>query len=47
MLIGDESKKDMPYTLEATIKTHLKRLRKFIRLIDIITVSSKIKMVKN
>jgi dynein heavy chain len=35
LLIGDESKKDMPYTLEATIKTHLKRLRKLTKGIDI------------
>ncbi len=45
LLIGDESKKDMPYTQEATIKTHLARLRRYVRLVDYMTVSSKVNML--
>ena len=36
----------MPYTQEATVKTHLKRLRKFIRLVDFINKTFKVDMIK-
>ena len=42
LLIGDETKKDMPYTQEATIKTHFKRLRKYTRLVDYIYLNAKL-----
>lgn len=47
LLIGDESKKDMPYTQEATIKTHFRRLRKYTRLVDYLYLTSKLNMVNN
>ncbi len=47
MLIGDESNKEMPYTEEATIRTHYKRLQKFIKLSDYMIKNSKINLIKN
>lgn len=47
MLIGDESNKEMPYTEEATIRTHYKRLQKFIKLTDFMMKNSKINLIKN
>lgn len=35
----------MPYTQEATIRTHYKRLNKFVRLTDYLIVDSKIAMI--
>lgn len=32
--MGDEVKKDMPFTQKATIKTHYKRLRKYVKIAD-------------
>lgn len=45
LLVGDETGKEMPYTQEATIRTHYKRLNKFVRLVDYLIVDSKIAMV--
>jgi len=45
LLIGDEQKKDMPYTQEATIKTHYKRLRRYVKLVDYVTFHSKCQMI--
>ena len=42
MLVGDESGKDMPYTTEATIRTHYKRLRKFVKYIDYLVADAKL-----
>ena len=42
LLVGDESGKEMPYTQEATVRTHYKRLKKFIKLIDFIIIDSKL-----
>ena len=35
----------MPYTQEATIRTHYKRLQKFIKLIDYLILNSKLGMM--
>lgn len=37
----------MPYTQEATIRTHFKKLNKFVRLIDYLILDSKIAMIQN
>ena len=47
LLVGDESNKEMPYTQEATIRTHYKRLKKFIRLVDYLVLDSKLSMMNN
>ena len=47
MLIGDETNKEMPYTEEATIRTHYNRLRKYIKLVDYMIKDSKINLIKN
>ncbi|EGR31243.1 hypothetical protein IMG5_115030 [Ichthyophthirius multifiliis] len=47
LLVGDETGKEMPYTQEATIRTHYKRLNKFVRLVDYLIVDSKISMMNN
>lgn len=47
LLVGDETGKEMPYTQEATIRTHYKRLSKFVRLVDYLIVDSKISMINN
>ncbi len=41
----DASGKDMPYTKQATVKTHYKKLNKFIRFIDYMIISGKLGMV--
>ncbi len=46
MLIGDETNKDMPYTEEATIRTHYNRLRKYIKLVDFMVKNAKINLIK-
>lgn len=35
----------MPYTQEATIRTHYKKLNKFVRLIDYLIIDSKRSMI--
>lgn len=45
LLVGDESGKDMPYTTEATIRTHYKRLRKFVKYIDYLIADAKMLMM--
>lgn len=47
MLVGDESGKEMPYTQEATIRTHYKKLRKFVKLIDYVITDSKLQLMVN
>ncbi|CAK92427.1 unnamed protein product (macronuclear) [Paramecium tetraurelia] len=47
LLVGDESGKDMPYTTEATIRTHYKRLRKFVKYVDYIIIDAKLQMMQN
>jgi dynein heavy chain len=41
-LVGDSSNKQMPYTQEAIIRTHYKRLSRFIRLCDYQIIDAKI-----
>jgi dynein heavy chain len=45
LLVGDETNKEMPYTQEATIRTHYKRLRKFIKLVDYLVLNGKLSMM--
>ena len=47
LLVGDESGKEMPYTQEATVRTHFKRLKRFVKLIDYLIIDSKLKMMNN
>ena len=46
LLVGDESNKEMPYTQEATIRTHYKKLRKYVKLIDYMMIEAKMNMVQ-
>ena len=46
-LFGDESHKAMPYTQEASIRTHYKRLARFIRLLDSMYQEAKLEIVKH
>lgn len=46
-LVGDETHKQMPYTQEATTRTHYKRLTKYIRLIDYMLMDSKLSLIQN
>lgn len=39
--------KEMPYTQEATIRVHYKKLKKFIRLVDYLILDSKMGMINN
>ena len=41
-LVGDMSNKQMPYTQEAIIRTHYKRLAKFVRLCDYQIIDAKV-----
>jgi len=45
MLAIESGQKEMPYTQEATIRTHYKRLKKFIRLVDFMVLDSKLGMM--
>ena len=45
--MGDETGKEMPFTMDATVRIHYKRLRKFVKLIDCLIMDSKIHMIKN
>ena len=45
LLVGDESGKQMPYTQEATVRTHFKRLKKFVKLIDFVIVDAKLSLI--
>ena len=44
-LVGDETHKQMPYTQEATTRTHHKKLTKYIRLVDYMLMDSKLQMM--
>ncbi len=46
LLIGDEKNLDMPFTKEATLRTHQEKLKKFLGLVESLMVDSKIKMVE-
>ncbi len=45
--MGDETHKQMPYTQEATLKTHFRKLSKYIRLSDLFILDSRFKMINN
>jgi dynein heavy chain len=45
-LVGDETHKQMPYTQEATTRTHFKKLAKYIRLSDYMIIDSKLKLIQ-
>ena len=42
---GDETNKEMPYTQEATIRTHYRKLKKFIKLIDYFLIDVKLTLI--
>jgi dynein heavy chain len=44
-LVGDETHKQMPYTQEATLRTHYNFLSKFIRLTDFLIVDARLKLI--
>lgn len=46
-LVGDETHKQMPYTQEATTRTHYKKLAKYIRLTDYMIIDSKLRLIQN
>lgn len=46
-LVGDETHKQMPYTQEATTRTHYKKLAKYIRLVDYMLIQSKLRLISN
>lgn len=46
-LVGDETHKQMPYTQEATTRTHYKKLAKYIRLTDYMLIQAKLKLISN
>lgn len=46
-MIGDETGKEMPYTEEATIKTHQLKLRNFVKLVDYLVLTAKINLFKS
>ena len=45
LLIGDETGKDMPYTKEATIRTHQERIRNLLKLVDYLVITSKTELI--
>ncbi|CAD8082075.1 unnamed protein product [Paramecium sonneborni] len=47
LLVGDESRKDMPYTTEATIRTHYLRLSKFVKHAYYIIIDAQLQMMQN
>lgn len=47
LLIGDETGKEMPYTKEATIRTHQLRIRNLLKLVDYLLITSKTELVVN
>ena len=44
-LVGDETHKQMPYTQEATTRTHHKKLTRYIRLVDYMLMDAKLQMI--
>lgn len=46
IVIGDDSNFMMPYTQEATIKTHFHRLKGFIKLTDCLVLDAKLQMCR-
>ena len=46
-LVGDETHKQMPYTQEATLKTHFRKLSKFVRLADFFILDARFKLINN
>ena len=47
LLIGDETGKDMPYTKEATIRTHQLRIRNMLKLVDYLIITVKTQLLLN
>ena len=46
-LFGDETHKQMPYTQEASTRTHYKRLARFIRVLDDMMMDARIQLIRN
>ena len=47
LLIGDETGKEMPYTKEATIRTHQLRIRNMLKLVDYLIITVKTQLMLN
>ena len=47
LLIGDETGKEMPYTKEATIRTHQLRIRNMLKLVDYLMITVKTELILN
>jgi dynein heavy chain, axonemal len=47
LLIGDETGKEMPYTKEATIRTHQLRVRNMLKLVDYLAITVKTQLLLN
>jgi len=45
-LVGDETHKQMPYTQEATTRTHYKKLAKYVRLTDFMLMDAKYRLIQ-
>lgn len=46
MLIGDEKNLEMPYTKEATLRIQQERFKRFLKLIEVAVVHSKINLME-
>ena len=46
LLNGDEKNLEMPYTKEATLRTQQEKLKRFLKLIDLLVVHSKVTMME-
>lgn len=44
-LVGDETHKQMPYTQEATMRTHFKRISRYIRVVDLQSVDARLSLI--
>ena len=47
LLIGDETGKEMPYTKEATIRTHQSKVRNMLKLVDYLMITVKTQLMLN
>lgn len=46
-LVGDDTRKQMPYTQKATIRQQCKRLVRYIKLVDYLAIDSKLSAIEN
>lgn len=45
LLIGDEKDLDMPYTKEATLRVQQEKFKRFLKLVELLVVHSKVAMM--